>query len=100
MNHTLLKRPVITEKSVAMAQNQNVYTFEVDRLANKAQIKSLIEELYGVHVLDINTIRKYRVKKATGRKRLSSLAGLTKKALVHLQPGETIELFDLTTARN
>lgn len=95
MNAHIIKKPVITEKSLNLANTQNVYTFEVDRNANKNQVAEAVKELYNVEVLRVRTIRMYRVQKATGRKRMKSLQAQTKKALVSVKPGQTIEVFDI-----
>jgi len=55
-SYDILKRPVITEKSMsAMADKQ--YTFVVDIKANKSQIKRAVEEVFGVKVKEVNTGR-------------------------------------------
>ena len=51
-----LKRPIVTEKATGLNEKGR-YTFEVERTANKVQIKKDIESLYGVTVTDINTMR-------------------------------------------
>lgn len=95
MNPYILKRPIISEKSMQLANTRNTYTFEVDRLANKQQLKEAIEELYEVTVLRINTTtRNSRVKK-TGKRRLGKQVGQVKKAMVTLKEGDHIELFDI-----
>jgi large subunit ribosomal protein L23 len=95
MNPYILKRPIISEKSMQLANTRNTYTFEVDRLANKQQLKEAIEELYEVTVLKINTTtRNSRVKK-TGKRRLGKQVGQVKKAMVTLKEGDHIELFDI-----
>lgn len=94
MNPYIIKRPVITEKSIQMAQLANRYTFEVDTLANKDQIKAAVEEMYKVNVIDVNTIRGHRVSRTTGRKRMRTVVAPTKKAIVQLKKGQTIELFE------
>lgn len=95
MKTDLIKKPVITEKSLALANERNVYTFQVAATANKNQVKAAIETVFGVTVIDINTIRKHQVKKTTGRKRVPVLSGYTKKALVTLKKGDTIDVFDI-----
>lgn len=96
MNTQIIKKPVITEKSLSSANQENVYVFEVDRRANKNQIKEAIEQLFKVTVLDVNTVTKQRVYKATGRKRLKVLAAKTKHAFVKLKKGDSIKLFDVS----
>lgn len=91
----ILKQPVITEKSLALANSENVFTFEVDRNANKNQVSQAVHDIYGVEVLDVHTLRRYRVTKSTGRKRLKTVQAQTKKALVRVKPGQTIDAFDV-----
>ncbi len=93
MKTHILKRPVITEKSMFDA-SRNIYTFEVDLKATKSQIKTLVTQLFDVHVLKITTsIRKPATKK-TGRRRLPSPVSPTKLAKIWLKEGETIDLFE------
>ena len=56
----VLKRPVITEKSSAMAEDK--YTFDVDTRANKTQVKIAVEEIFDVKVDSVNIIN-YKPKK-------------------------------------
>ena len=51
-----LKKPIVTEKATALNE-KGQYAFEVERTANKVQIKKEIEQLYGVTVTGISTIR-------------------------------------------
>lgn len=79
--HDVIKRPVITEKSVLEMDNKK-YTFEVDKRANKTQIKYAIEEIFDVEVEKVNTqITKRKPK------RMGMHSGYTKnykKAIVKL----------------
>ncbi len=95
MNSFLVKQPVITEKSLQLAQIQNAFTFVVDRGATKEQIKDLVEKLYKVNVVSVNTIVGHRSLKATGKRRLKMTQPKIKKAVVKLKPGQKIELFDI-----
>lgn len=95
MNSTVIKRPIVTEKTVARANRDNVYTFEVNRTADKNAIKAAIEGTYGVKVTAVNNVMKAKEKKRTGKKRLVMTVAKTKKALIQLQSGQTIDLFDL-----
>lgn len=95
MNPYIIKQPVITEKSIDLANQQNVYTFFVDLKASKPQIKSAIEELYEVEVVGINTMVTPSKRRRVGRQRRPKLDPVKKKALVKLKQGQTIELFDL-----
>ena len=94
MNPYIIKKPVITEKSLLLAQSQDKYVFEVDKLANKDQIKVAIEEFFGVEVKDVNTIRRNKTTKRTGKKRMTVVVPQVKKAIVQLKEGHKIEMFD------
>lgn len=52
----ILIKPLVTEKMTIQGEKLNRYGFEVDRDANKLQIKAAVEEMYGVKVLDVNTV--------------------------------------------
>ncbi len=95
MNPYLIKQPVITEKSIDLANQQNIYCFRVDRQATKPQIKQAIEKLFAVEVIRVNTIIMPSKRRRTGKKRLPKLEAVWKKALIKLKAGQTIELFDI-----
>lgn len=95
MNSHILKKPIITEKSIQLASTGNVYTFEVDKLANKQQIKQAVEELYQVEVIKINTTTRNATVKKTGKRRLAKKIGRVKKAMVMLKKDQAIDLFDI-----
>ena len=86
----VLVSPVISEKSVGMVE-ENKYTFWVNPAANKIEIRSAVEKMFKVHVMDVRTIS------VKGKiKRVGRYAGKTsdrKKAIVTLKAGETIEGF-------
>ena len=48
-------QPIVTEKANKIAEKLQVYTFRVSPDANKFQIKNLVEKLYGVKVVRVNT---------------------------------------------
>ena len=52
----VIKAPLISEKSTFLANAKNAYTFEVDKKADKDQIKAAIEKLYNVKVVDVRTM--------------------------------------------
>lgn len=95
INPYIIKAPVITERTLSLANKQNVYTFEVARAANKNQIKTAIEQAFAVSVLAVNTVMSARAKKKTGKKRMLTTTAKTKKALVKLKKGDSITLFDI-----
>ena len=95
MKTYLIKKPVVTEKSISLANEQNVYTFIVDYSAKKNQIKAAIEDLFEVEVEKINTLVAPSKRRRVGRQRTKKLSTVNKKALIKLKPGQTIDLFDI-----
>jgi large subunit ribosomal protein L23 len=91
--YDILKRPVVTEKSNAQAGAENQYTFEVDKRANKMQVKDAVETAFNVTVLDVNIINIQPKYGRYGRSTVIKKAGM-KKAIVTLAPGNTIQFFE------
>lgn len=87
----IIKRPLISEKSTWAANSRNSYTFEVDRSADKTQIKKAVEELYKVKVEDVRTVRVLGKSKRT--KKGFSTPTEWKKAIVKLNEQSKIDLF-------
>ena len=85
----IIKAPVITEKS-QLAKEAGQYTFKVDPRANKTEIKSAIEKLFNVKVASIKTLNEKPKKRRVGR--YTGLTNRSKKAIVTLAEGQTIEL--------
>ena len=89
--HQIILRPLITEKNTnLMAYNK--YSFEVDRSANKTQIKRAIEEIFKVSVTKVHTMN-MRGKMRRRGMRFGYTADW-KKAIVTLAEGDRIELFE------
>ena len=95
MNPYIVIKPVITEKSLRLAQSETTYTFVVQTTAAKNQVKEAVEKLFSVDVKQIRTVVNQKENKRTGKKRLSTSVGKVKKALVTLKAGQTIDLFDV-----
>ena len=90
--HQVIIRPVISEKSYGLIETANQYTFQVDKRANKNQIKRAIESAFDVRVRKVNTSN---VKSKPKRQGLTRGRTATwKKAVVRLADGERIELFE------
>ena len=85
----IIKAPVVTEKSQAAMQNGQ-YTFKVDPRANKTEIKTAIEKIFNVKVENISTLNVKPKKRRVGR--YAGLTNRTKKAIVTLAEGQTIDL--------
>jgi large subunit ribosomal protein L23 len=90
--HQVIIRPVISEKSYNLIEVENQYTFQVDRRANKNQIKRAVEEAFDVRVHKVNTVNVKSKPKRQGLTRGRTAAW--KKAVVRLAEGERIELFE------
>jgi large subunit ribosomal protein L23 len=91
----IMIKPVVTEKATAISEKQNRYTFRVSPEANKAQIKNLVQSLYGVKVVDVNTMNYDGKKKSRYTKAglISGKVAAFKKALVTVAEGETIDFY-------
>ena len=87
----VLRQPVITEKNTQL-QAQGKYAFEVAEKANKPQIKQAVEKAFNVKVTAVNVIKVRGKMRVVGRRRV--LTQSWKKAIVTLQPGDKIELFE------
>ena len=85
----IIKAPVITEKS-AVANEMGKYSFKVDPRASKTEIKLAIEKIFKVKVVEISTINVKPRKKRVGR--YAGLTNRSKKAIVKLAEGQTIDL--------
>ncbi|MBX5439601.1 MAG: 50S ribosomal protein L23 [Thermoflavifilum sp.] len=91
----ILIKPLVTEKSNQQAEKLNRYTFQVNRKANKLQIKKAVEEFYGVTVKEVNTsiIPGKRRNRYTISGVISGKKPAYKKAVVTLAEGESIDLY-------
>ncbi|EFC91962.1 MULTISPECIES: 50S ribosomal protein L23 [Dethiosulfovibrio] len=91
MAHDIIVRPIITEKSSRMMED-NKYTFEVHPQANKTEVRKAVETVFKVKVEKVHTL-KVRSKP----KRMGVFLGKSrawKKAIVTLAEGERIEFFE------
>jgi large subunit ribosomal protein L23 len=88
---TIIRKPLVTEKSTYATSEFNRYVFEVDMRAKKPAIKRAIEELYGVRVVSVAT----QVRKGELRRNKTGFwkAGNKKRATVKIHPEDRIELF-------
>ncbi len=87
---TVLKRPVITEKSTRMKDSGNQYVFEVEKKATKPAIRTAVEKAFKVKVLEVNTLVVRGKKKTVGR--YVGRRPNWKKAVVTLKAGDTIQM--------
>jgi large subunit ribosomal protein L23 len=89
--YQVLKRPILTEKS-DYQRDDNQYVFEVDRQANKHQIKEAVETIFDVEVLAVNTMIMKPKRRRLGRKLITARPAW-KRAVVTLAAGERIQDF-------
>jgi large subunit ribosomal protein L23 len=94
MSRSILIKPVITEKS-DKAMGKTVYTFIVDKKANKLEVARAVEAMFNVSVESVNTtVIPGKVKtRSTRTGMVSGMKPAYKKAFVKLQEGEKIDLF-------
>jgi large subunit ribosomal protein L23 len=89
-NYDVILSPIITEKSTLLLEQGNQVIFKVAQTATKPQIKKAVEDLFKVKVKAVNTIvRKGKLKSFRG---IRALQGDTKKAIVTLEPGFSIDI--------
>jgi large subunit ribosomal protein L23 len=91
--YEVLRRPLLTEKTLLGVDVGNRYTFEVDMRANKFQVKDAVELAFSVTVTDVNMVV-MPVKTTRRGKRVTIRKGKWKKAIVALAPGNSIQLFE------
>jgi large subunit ribosomal protein L23 len=89
--YQVLKRPILTEKT-DYQRDDNQYVFEVDRRANKLQIKEAVELIFDVEVKAVNTMIMKPKRRRLGRRVLTTRPAW-KRAVVTLAPGERIQDF-------
>ncbi len=82
--------PVVSEKSYDLIEDYNIYTFVVDRGANKTQIKQAVSKIFDVNVVSVNTMNRKGKLKRTGY--VVGRRKNTKRALVKLAVGDSIEI--------
>jgi large subunit ribosomal protein L23 len=88
----IVKRPIALTEKAARLKEKNKVVFEVDRTANKLQIRDAVEALFSVKVTDVNTLV-YRGKMKRMGRALAKRPNW-KKAIVTLREGDDIQFFD------
>lgn len=92
INYDIIKRPLITEKTSIQKELHNQLSFEVDRRANRIEIKRAIESIFNVQVASVKTMQvRGKVKR---RGRVEGKRRDWKKAVVRLEPGQRIDFFE------
>jgi large subunit ribosomal protein L23 len=90
--HDVIVRPIVTEKGTRLTSSQNTYVFEVAETANKHEIQVAVEQLFGVKVVDVRTLRVRGKSKRFGRH--SGKRPNWKKAYVKLADGNVLNFFE------
>ncbi len=90
--YDIILRPIITEKSTLQKETGNQYVFEVQRSANKIEIKKAVERLFKVKVLSVQIAVMEGKKKRLGR--FFGKRSDWKKAIVKLSPKDKIGIFE------
>ena len=96
MDNIIIK-PILTEKMADLGERLNRYAFEVNNNVNKIQIKNAVESAYGVNVKAVNTMKHgggKRKMKYTNKGVSFQRTKLVKKAIVTLDKGDSIDLYE------
>ncbi len=88
--YEIIKRPIVSEKTTKLSE-EGKYTFEVDRKANKIQIKEAVEAIFKVEVEKVNVINMKPKAKRVGQ--YSGFKASVTKAVVTLKPGHKIDIY-------
>ena len=91
--YDIIIRPVITERAMSGAADKK-YVFMVDVNANKTEIKAAIEEIFGVKVAKVNTVRMQGKVKRTGAYPAGKQAAYKKAVVTLTADSKTIEFFE------
>ena len=88
----VIRRPLITEKATQLQEAVGKYSFEVDKRANKIDVKRAVESMFDVHVVKVNTTSVHGKVKRMGR--FVGRRSNWKKAIVTLADGQSIDYFE------
>ncbi len=91
----VLRRPLVTEKSTSLKDNDNQVVFETAKWASKYEIKSAVKSLFGVDVMSVQTMncrgKQKRIGKIVGKKRN------WKKAVIKFKSGADVDTLGVMT---
>lgn len=91
-HHSVIRRPVITERASELQEKQGKYVFEVLASANKIDIRRAVESMFDVDVVKVNTSNMHGKLKRLGR--FQGRRSNWKKAVVTLAQGHNIDFFE------
>jgi len=90
--HDVIRRPLLSEKGAFLNEKSNTVLMEVDRNANKIEIRRAVEEVFKVKVASVHTMHVHGKKKRLGRHEGRTRSW--KKAMVTLKPGEKLDFLE------
>ncbi len=90
-DYSVIIRPLVTEQGMHFANVKGAYSFQVNRKANKTQIKNAVERIYGVKVDKVRTANRLGKQRRKGR--TTGMPASWKKAVVYLEAEYHIDLF-------
>jgi len=91
----ILKRPIITEKTIKMVEDFNKYVFEVSKSASAGNVKDSVEAVFGVKVLGVSMLKtRGKLRRSMVGKRIEFKSKDVKKAIVKLAEKDSIKLFE------
>ncbi|MEA1970363.1 MAG: 50S ribosomal protein L23 [Thermodesulfobacteriota bacterium] len=90
--YSVIRRPLVTEKSTIARDEENKHLFEVDRRATKIEIRNAVEKIFKVRVVNVHTMNMAGKKKRMGR--VGGRRRNWKKAVITLAPGGSIEVYE------
>jgi large subunit ribosomal protein L23 len=91
--HDVIIEPIVSEKSYALLDG-GVYTFRVHKSATKPEIRDAVQKIFGVSVVKVNTLNRTGKRKRNRRTGTWGARPDTKRAIVTLAAGQTIDLFE------
>jgi large subunit ribosomal protein L23 len=91
-NRVVVKKAILTERTGILKDTDNKYVFEVNKDANKHEIKRTIENMFSIHITDVTTMSMHGKIKRLGR--FQGRRPDWKKAIVTLKDGDKIELVE------
>jgi large subunit ribosomal protein L23 len=91
--HRVLIRPVVSEKSYSLMEN-NVYVFVVAPSATKVDVRRAVEQTFNVRVDSVNTLNRKGKIRRNRRTNIEGRRPNTKRAIVTLRQGDSIDLFE------
>ena len=89
----VLLKPVVSEKSYSLMED-GTYVFVVAPDATRIEVRSAVEEIFGVRVAKVNTLNRKGKRRRNRKNNTFGVRASTKRALVTLVPGQRIDLFE------